>query len=133
MFADWTDRIVKGEVPPAPPRPQGLERNIVITQWYWADPKVYMHDQVSTDRRRPTVNANGPIYGAPELSADYIPVLDPTQHTPSRIPVSPRDPKTPVAPNKVLQPSPYRSEEHTSELQSLAYLVCRLLLEKKKK
>src|SRR2546425_6810289 len=27
---------------------------------------------------------------------------------------------------------PYRSEEHTSELQSLAYLVCRLLLEKKK-
>src|SRR2546423_8221953 len=36
-------------------------------------------------------------------------------------------------------PSPWkglsatRSEEHTSELQSLAYLVCRLLLEKKKK
>src|SRR2546425_3473193 len=28
---------------------------------------------------------------------------------------------------------PARSEEHTSELQSLAYLVCRLLLEKKKK
>src|SRR2546425_7391210 len=27
---------------------------------------------------------------------------------------------------------PVRSEEHTSELQSLAYLVCRLLLEKKK-
>src|SRR2546425_5418685 len=30
-------------------------------------------------------------------------------------------------------PSAVRSEEHTSELQSLAYLVCRLLLEKKKK
>src|SRR3989441_8993512 len=29
--------------------------------------------------------------------------------------------------------SSHRSEEHTSELQSLAYLVCRLLLEKKKK
>src|SRR2546425_2982885 len=29
--------------------------------------------------------------------------------------------------------APHRSEEHTSELQSLAYLVCRLLLEKKKK
>src|SRR5687767_15362178 len=27
----------------------------------------------------------------------------------------------------------FRSEEHTSELQSLAYLVCRLLLEKKKR
>src|SRR5205823_6977382 len=30
-------------------------------------------------------------------------------------------------------PGSLRSEEHTSELQSLAYLVCRLLLEKKKK
>src|SRR2546425_4328274 len=30
-------------------------------------------------------------------------------------------------------PAAGRSEEHTSELQSLAYLVCRLLLEKKKK
>src|SRR2546425_8468060 len=30
-------------------------------------------------------------------------------------------------------PQAERSEEHTSELQSLAYLVCRLLLEKKKK
>src|SRR2546425_11237148 len=38
---------------------------------------------------------------------------------------------------RVCQPYPLRSrirsEEHTSELQSLAYLVCRLLLEKKKK
>src|SRR5205823_7834267 len=32
-----------------------------------------------------------------------------------------------------LPPNVSRSEEHTSELQSLAYLVCRLLLEKKKK
>src|SRR2546425_6511929 len=34
---------------------------------------------------------------------------------------------------KAEAPGAYRSEEHTSELQSLAYLVCRLLLEKKKK
>src|SRR5258706_11450757 len=36
----------------------------------------------------------------------------------------------------ILRPNslnPYRSEEHTSELQSLTNLVCRLLLEKKKK
>src|SRR2546425_3000014 len=33
----------------------------------------------------------------------------------------------------VLEVIRHRSEEHTSELQSLAYLVCRLLLEKKKK
>src|SRR5205823_11905722 len=38
-----------------------------------------------------------------------------------------------VAAHPVLRYRPERSEEHTSELQSLAYLVCRLLLEKKKK
>src|SRR2546425_2041038 len=37
----------------------------------------------------------------------------------------------PIEPNRSYQLQ--RSEEHTSELQSLAYLVCRLLLEKKKK
>src|SRR3989441_4053114 len=38
-------------------------------------------------------------------------------------------------PTAIARPHPLglRSEEHTSELQSLAYLVCRLLLEKKKK
>src|SRR5205814_5567872 len=36
--------------------------------------------------------------------------------------------------SKAAAPSPsWRSEEHTSELQSLRHLVCRLLLEKKKK
>src|SRR2546425_6247384 len=43
-----------------------------------------------------------------------------------------------IAPRHRRNPGPQRlrrqrSEEHTSELQSLAYLVCRLLLEKKKK
>jgi hypothetical protein len=97
MFADWTDRIAAGEVPPAPRRPQGVERNVVITEWDWADPKVYLHDEVSTDRRNPTVNANGPIYGSLELSADYLPVLDPARHTVSRIPLTVRDSTTPIA------------------------------------
>jgi hypothetical protein len=35
-FADWTDRIAHGELPHAtPPRPQGMERNLVITEWDW--------------------------------------------------------------------------------------------------
>src|SRR5205823_14205807 len=34
---------------------------------------------------------------------------------------------------RIIMREGHRSEEHTSELQSLAYLVCRLLLEKKKK
>jgi len=73
MFADWTDRIAAGELPSAPRRPQGIERNVVITQWDWADPKAYLHDLVTRDRRNPTVNANGLIYGALELSAESGP------------------------------------------------------------
>ncbi len=65
--------------------------------WDWADPKAYLHDVVSTDRRNPTVNADGPIYGALELSADYLPVLDPVTHAASRVPLTVRDPKTPPA------------------------------------
>jgi len=112
MFADWTDRIANGEVPPAPPRPQGIERNVVITQWDWADPKAYLHDVVSTDRRNPTGNANGKLYGALEASADYLPVLDPVRHEASRVPLTVRDPSTPVAsPPQMLAPSPYWADE----------------------
>jgi hypothetical protein len=106
MFADWTDRIAAGEVPQAPPRPQGLERNVVITQWEWADPKAYLHDEVSTDRRNPTLNANGLIYGSLELSADYLPVLDPARNTVTRVPIAPRDPNTPPTSPLMIQPSP---------------------------
>ena len=52
-----------------------------ITMWDWADPKVYLHDEIASDKRNPTVNANGPIYGALEESGDYLPVVDPTTHT----------------------------------------------------
>ena len=77
-FGNWTDRIAEGELPAAtPPRPSGIERNIVITEWDWASPKTYLHDAISTDKRNPTVNAYGPIDGSPELSTDDIPVLDP--------------------------------------------------------
>src|SRR2546425_7517272 len=44
-----------------------------------------------------------------------------------------RPPGSPGPLNPIVVPTSFRSEEHTSELQSLAYLVCRLLLEKKKK
>ena len=111
MFADWTDRIAKGEVPAAPRRPQGLERNIVITQWDWADPKAYLHDVVSTDRRKPTVNANGKLYGALELSADYLPVLDPRRNEASKVPLTVRDSATPRPPTQMLQRSPYWDDE----------------------
>jgi hypothetical protein len=99
MFGDWTTRIAKGELPAeAPPRPQGVERNLVITQWDWADPKAYLHDEISTDKRNPNVNANGPIYGTPEESRDYLPVLDPAHNTISQVKTAYRDPDTPGQP-----------------------------------
>ena len=36
-LAAWTARIAEREAPLAPPRPSGLERNVVITQWAWGD------------------------------------------------------------------------------------------------
>jgi hypothetical protein len=112
MFADWTDRVAAGEVPSTPPRrPVGVERNVVITQWDWADPKSYLHDVVSTDRRKPTVNANGPLYGALEASADYLPVLDPMRHVASRVPLTVRDPSTPPTNPEMPQRSPYWGDE----------------------
>ena len=111
VFADWTDRIAAGEVPPAPPRPAGIERNVVITQWDWADPKAYLHDVVSTDRRDPTRNANGLLYGALELSADYLPVLDPVEHRISQVKLTVRDPATPPTSPLMVQPSPYWGAE----------------------
>ena len=111
MFADWTDRIVAGELPPAPPRPAGVERNVVITQWDWADPTTYLHDEASTDKRDPTVNPYGSIYGALEASADYVPVLDPVSHMTSQVPVPVRDPNTPLAAGAPMEPSPYWGNE----------------------
>ena len=112
MFADWTTRIAEGEVPQAPPRPQGLERNVVITQWDWADPKTYLHDLVSTDRRNPTVNPYGSLYGAAEVSADYLPVLDPMKNEISKVNLTVRDTSTEVATGPHMpQPSPYWGDE----------------------
>ena len=112
-FADYTDRIAKGELPHAkPPRPQGVERNIVVTTWDWLDDKHYLHDLIASDRRYPTVNAYGPVYGSTELSVDIIPVLDPKTHTATNFRTPVRDPDTPVAmEEKPMQPSPYWGDE----------------------
>jgi hypothetical protein len=111
-FADWTDRIAAGELPFArPERPKGVERNVVITAWDFSTPKHYIHDGVSSDRDNPRVNANGPIYGAPEESTDLIPVLDPIKHTASQIRHPVPNPKTPNSLSLPMQPSTYWGKE----------------------
>jgi streptogramin lyase len=95
-FGDWTDRVAKGELPHSkPPRPQGLERNIVVTTWDWGDPKKYLHDLISSDRRNPTVNAYGPLYGSPEYATDVLPILDPKTSTVTAFKAPVRDPNMP--------------------------------------
>jgi len=113
MFADWTDKIAHGALPDAQPqRPQGKERNVVVTMWDWADPKVYMHDEISSDKRNPTVNANGPVYGALEAAADYVPVVDPVKNSAGQVKLTVRDPKTPSeGETKPMKPSPYWGDE----------------------
>ena len=78
-FADWTERIAKGEVPPAPPRPKGVERNIVVTLWDVGDDHSFMHDEISTDKNHPTVNAGGRIYAVSAGHGQLV-VLDPNEN-----------------------------------------------------
>jgi hypothetical protein len=112
LYGDWTDRIAAGELPfDKPARPQGIERNLVITTWDWSTPTGYMHDLISTDRRKPTVNAGGKLYGAPENSTDLFPVLDPKAHTATQIKHPVRDPKTPNHKNDPMAPSPFWGPE----------------------
>ena len=108
LFGDWSDRIAKGELPFAKPqRPQGKERNIVITLWDWNTPRAYLHDEISTDKRNPTLNARGKVYGSPEESTDMIPVLDPVANAKSQVKAFPRDADTPSAKdNDIPNPSP---------------------------
>jgi hypothetical protein len=76
VFGDWGERIAAGEVPPQPPRPQGIERNIVITQWEWGDQFAYVHDEIATDKRNPFLYPNGKVYGT-DIGMDRLVVVDP--------------------------------------------------------
>jgi hypothetical protein len=120
LFSQWTDRIAAGALPFAQPaRPTGLERNAVYTIWDWANPKYYQHDAIATDKRTPTLNANGLIYGSPEESTDLVPTLNPVKHVASTIRLPYLDPKTPSSADLSLGPSAYWGNEaiwdgHTS-------------------
>jgi hypothetical protein len=121
LYADWTDRIAKGALPFAKPeRPKGVERNIVISMWDWSNPKTYLHDSVSSDKRDPKINAGGLIYGSPEEASDSIPVLDPVHFKATWItePYFTEQPP-PSQKDSPMGPSPYWGDEpiwdgHTS-------------------
>lgn len=122
-LGDWTDRVAAGELPAqTPPRPAGLERNIVATVRDWANEKVYLHDLISTDRRDPTINGYGLIYGAPELSTDEFPILDARNNTSTTFHAPVRDETTPTtAETAPVQPSPYWDNEVIWDSQANAH------------
>jgi hypothetical protein len=118
-LGEWTDRIARGELPHVKPqRPSGAERNVVITTWDWSDEKHYLHDLAATDKRNPTVNGYGPIFGEPEYSTDNIPILNPVTNSVAIFHAPVRDPGMPeslgpdhAARLKPLQPSAYWGNE----------------------
>ncbi len=108
MFADWSDRIAAGAVPPAPPRPRGVERNVVVSMWEWGTEIDYIHDEITTDKRDPTVNAGGPVYGV-NISNDALTILDPATHTATSLDVPLRvDPDTVPGMIALSMPAPSR-------------------------
>ncbi|MDE2476615.1 MAG: carboxypeptidase regulatory-like domain-containing protein [Alphaproteobacteria bacterium] len=121
LFGDWTDRIAKGELPFAKPsRPSGIERNLVLTLWDWSTPTSYMHDLTSTDKRNPSLNPDGIIYGSPELSSDYVAWLDPVNSKTGLIKTEWRDPKTPTTKSApIYAPSPYWANQPVWDSHSI--------------
>jgi len=123
MYADWGDRIAKGALPPVPPRPDGAERNIVITMWNWGVPTSFMHAMISTDRRDPTVNANGVVIGSDwdgncgkkfEDAMTCLSIVDPKSNESYEVPVpNEADRKKMVShsPQSQLFPSPYWGDQ----------------------
>ena len=122
-LGEWTDRVAGGALPAAQPqRPRGLERNIVATVRDWSKPTGYMHDLSGTDRRNPTVNAYGPLYGAPELSTDEFPILDPINNVATYFNAPVRDEDTPSARDiQITQPSPYWGDERIWDSRANAH------------
>src|SRR5258708_35451427 len=104
VYADWTERIDKGEVPPAPARPKGVERNVVVTLWDVGDDHSFMHDEIATDKIHPTGNAGGPVYTVSARHGQLV-VLNPKDHSSFALAIPTRDPKKTV-PSRF--PAPHR-------------------------
>ncbi|MBK9252702.1 MAG: carboxypeptidase regulatory-like domain-containing protein [Proteobacteria bacterium] len=112
-MADWTRSVESGAVPPAPPRPQGIERNVVVTLWDIGGPQDFMHDEIATDKNRPTVNAYGPIYA---VSAGHgtINVVDPVTNDAWKVVIPTREDPRKVATRfpPAARPSNFWGMEH---------------------
>ena len=122
-LADWGGRIAAGQVPEAPPRPSGIERNFVVTQWQWGlNPALYTyaHDEIATDKRNPTLYPDGKIWGV-DLGNDRLLSVDPLTHEADEKKVPTLDPTMPPWNFATLgQPAPGGVTEHLGAYQNPA-------------
>jgi hypothetical protein len=80
VIADWSDRLKAGEVPKtAPPRPAGIERNLVVSMWDWGTPIDGRADLAAADTRNGRSNAKGAVYGVSQMN-DALNILDPNEN-----------------------------------------------------
>jgi hypothetical protein len=112
-LADWTDRIAKGEVPAAPPRPKGIERNVVVTLWDWGTDHSFMHDEISTSKNNPKLNAAGRVYAVSAGHGSLV-VLDPKENSTFEMEIPTRAPRADVPSRfpKPNRPSLWWGEQH---------------------
>jgi streptogramin lyase len=73
------DGLEAGQLPQPPPRPVGIERNVVVTEWEWAMWNSYLHDEIATDKRNPTLYPYGKVY-AVDFAQDFLWELDPVSN-----------------------------------------------------
>jgi len=115
VLANWTDRIAKGEIPAAPPRPAGVERNLVISMWDMGKPISFAHDLYTTDKRHPESNAYGPVYMG-DYNTGYLHILDLKANSDQSVKLPIRDDpssllKSGFAPSSMQYPSLYWGDE----------------------
>ena len=70
----------------------------------------YIHDEIATDKRNPTVNAYGPVYGV-NISNDELAILDPMTHTATSLKIPLRDGPSTV-PSMIPQSMPRPARYH---------------------
>jgi streptogramin lyase len=97
IYAKWIDAIRAGAIPEAPPRPRGAERNIVVTTWDAGAFTAFSHDIVVSDKRNPSVNANGSVYFG-DWHNDSFTTIDPKGNSDTTIPVPSTDPRSSFQP-----------------------------------
>ena len=112
-FSAWTEAIAEGAVPPAPPRPAGIERNLVLTLWDVGSDRTFMHDLASTDKNHPDVNAGGRVYAASSGHGQLV-IMDPRENFTIALNIPTREPREQV-PSRFpapMRPSMYFGNEH---------------------